>query len=335
MTHMESDAAQWDCVVVGAGAAGLSAALVLGRARRRTLVIDAGRQSNLPAHGIGGLLGHDGRSPAAFYEAGRTELAAYPDVRFRAGEVDTAEAAGDDGFVVSLADGGRERTRRLLLATGMDYRTPEIPGLTELWGRSAFHCPFCHGWEVRDLPLAVLADGDRALHSALMLRGWTDDVVVLTNGPSALDDDQRRRLAAAGVSVDERVVAELVSEAGELAAVAFADGTRLVRRGVSVATSLRQRSTLAARLGVALAAPTLMAEDAVQVDAFARTSIPGVFAAGDVGAHLPQVAAAMAGGSLAAAAVVQSLLADDVGLPVPPWPIQPLQKENDDVHARA
>jgi thioredoxin reductase len=311
---------EWDCVVVGGGAAGLSAALVLGRARRRALVVDAGAQSNLAAHGIGGLLGHDGRPPAQLYEAGRVELAEYPTVEVRHGEVVRGDSDGG-GFVLAMADGTRERTRRVLLASGMEYRIPQLPGLAELWGRSAFHCPFCHGWELRDQPLAVLASGDRAVHMALMLRGWTDDVVVLTNG-DPIDAAQRGQLTAAGVEVDERSVAEFVSDAGELTAVAFTDGGGLARRGVLVASSLHQRSGLAAHLGVETAPPNPVSEDAVKVDAFHRTSVPGVFAAGDLSAQLPQVAAAVAGGSLAAAAVVQSLLADEFGLPVPPWPME-------------
>jgi thioredoxin reductase len=232
---------EWDCIVVGGGAAGLGAALVLGRARRRTLVVDEGKQSNLVAHGIGGLLGHDGRPP-------------------------------------------------------------RIPGLDALWGRSAFHCPFCHGWEVRDQPLAVLAQGERAMHMALMLRGWTDDVVALTNGPAGLDATQCGQLAAAGVAVEERPVAEFISHAGELDAVSFADGAQLARRGVLVATTMHQRSDLAAQLGVTAAPPGPLAAEAF----------------------------AIAAGSLAAAAVVQGLLADDVGLPVPPWPTQ---KEDTYAHA--
>lgn len=322
---------EWDCIVVGGGAAGLSAALVLGRARRRTLVVDAGHQSNLAAHGIGGLLGYDGRPPEQLYEAGRAELAAYPSVQIRDGEVRTGTSDGD-GFVLELADGSRERTRRVLLATGMEYLLPTITGLEELWGRSAFHCPFCHGWEMRDQPLAVLAQGDRAVHLALMLRGWTDDVVVLTNGPAGIDAEL---LTTTGVTVDERPIAEFVSDAGELTAIQFSDGSRLPRRGVLVATSLRQRSPLAAHLGVALAPPGPVAVDAVVIDGFQRTSVPGVFTAGDVSAQMPQVAAAIATGSLAAAAVVQSLLADDFGLPIPPWPstIELNEKENADARA--
>ena len=193
----------WDCIIVGGGAAGLSAGLVLGRARRRTLLVDAGAQSNLAAHGIGGLLGHDGRNPSELYDIGRRELSIYPSVEVRSGEVVAGERS-DGGFVLELADGSRERTRRVLLATGMDYRPPPLPGLDQLWGRSAFHCPFCHGWEMRDQPLGVLARGQRAVHSALLLRGWSDDIVVLTDGPDDMADDDRARLDAAGIAVDER-----------------------------------------------------------------------------------------------------------------------------------
>jgi thioredoxin reductase len=306
----------WDCMVVGAGAAGLAAALVLGRARRRTLVVDAGAQSNLAAAGVGGLLGHDGRPPAELYAMGREELERYPSVAFTVGEVVSAERVGDV-FVALLADGREQRTRRLLLATGMEYRRPALPGLAALWGRSVFHCPFCHGWEVRDQPLAVLARGERVVHSALMLRNWSDDVVALTDGPADLSESGRALLDAAGVGIDERVVAELSGADDELDAVVFADGGRLPRRGLLVATTLHQRSALAERLGVRFGDATPIARDPVAVDAFGRTSVPGVFAAGDVDGAPPQVAAAVAAGSKAAAGVVASLLNDDVGLPVP------------------
>lgn len=308
----------WDCIVVGGGASGLSAGLVLGRARRHALVVDAGNQSNLPAHGIGGLLGHDGRSPAELYEIGRRELAAYPSVEVRTGEVVSGERCEDE-FVIELGDGRRERTRRVLLAMGMEYRPPSLPGLAELWGKSLFHCPFCHGWEMRDQSLAVFANGERAVHASLLLRGWSDDVVLLTDGAADLDDDDRARMATAGIAVDERPVAELAASNGELAAVVFSDGTRLKRSGLLVATTLHQRSRLAEQLGVAYGEPTPVAEAPVEVDGLCRTSTPGVFAAGDLVAQMPQVAAAVAAGSLAATAVVQSLSSDDYGLPVPKW----------------
>ncbi|MBN9636335.1 MAG: NAD(P)/FAD-dependent oxidoreductase [Actinobacteria bacterium] len=311
---------EWECAIVGGGAAGLSAALVLGRARRRTLVIDAGEQSNRAAHGIGGLLGHDGRPPADLYAEGRRELAKYPSVQFVDGHVTGATAQDGPTFRLELADGSVHHAQRLLLAGGMEYEYPDIPGLRDHWGRSAFHCPFCHGWEARDQALAVLADGDRAVHMALLLRAWTDDIVVLTNGPTSLDDDQNRALADAGVRVDERKIVEFASHNDELAAVVFADGDELKREGVLMASALRQRTDLVAQLGVRTAEPGPVVVDAVVVDQINRTSVPGIFAAGDACAQMPQVAAAIASGSAAAAAIVQSLVHDQFGLPVMPWP---------------
>jgi len=296
---------EWECVVVGGGAAGLSAALVLGRARRRTLLIDAGGQSNRAAHGIGGLLGFDGVPPAELYARGRRELERYPSVEVRDGEV-RAAAAGD-GITLDLADGAGVHTRRLLLATGMRYDYPDLPGLAPLWGRSVFHCPFCHGWEVRDQPLAVLAQGERAVHMATLLRGWSDDVVLLTGGPADLSDDDRARLDIAGIPIDERKVRELDSAAGELHAVVFDDGARLPRSALLVAAELRQRSGLAAQLGVKLVATGPVSPEAVDIDPLYRTSVAGVFAAGDVCAQMPQIAAAVAAGSAAAVSVMASI----------------------------
>ena len=297
---------EWECVIVGGGAAGLSAALVLGRARRRTLLIDAGGQSNRAAHGIGGLLGFDGVPPADLYAHGRRELERYPSVEVRDGEV-VAGVAGGDGITLDLADGAGEHTRRLLLATGMRYDYPDIPGLAPLWGRSVFHCPFCHGWEVRDRPLAVLAPGERGVHMATLLRGWSDDVVLLTGGPADLSDDDHARLDVAGIPVDERTVRELDSARGELHAVVFDDGARLPRGALLVAAELRQRSGLAAQLGVKLGATGPVSPEAVDVDSLYRTSVPGVFAAGDLCAQMPQIAAAVAAGSAAAVSVMASI----------------------------
>ncbi len=304
---------RWDCIVVGAGAAGLSAALVLGRARQRTLVVDARGQSNRDAHGIGGLLGHDGRPPAEFYAAGRDELAAYPTVELRFGEVLGGERH-DAGFVLELADGSRELARRVLLATGMDYRFPALPGIVERWGRSVFHCPFCHGWEVRDQPLGVLDRGVPGVHRALLLRVWSDDVTLLADGPAELDSDDAERLQAAGVTVDERRLAGLRGPDSALTAVAFADGAERPCGGLLVPVTLHQRSALAEQLGAAATGPGPVADDAVEIDAMFGTTVPGLSAAGDVSSQVPSVANAVAAGSSAAAMIVHGLMAEMHGL---------------------
>lgn len=305
----------FECAVVGGGAAGLSAALVLGRARRTTLVIDADDPSNRASPVIGGLLGYDRRPPDELYAAGREELTEYPSVEFRRGEVRAGRRI-DRGFVLDV-DGGEVRVRRVLLATGMSYCPPQLPGLAELWGTSVFQCPFCHGWEVRDTRLAALASGEQGLHTALMLRGWTDDVVLLTNGRSELSPEDNRLLHRAGVTVDDRRVVELIGADGRLESIAFADGTRLARDGLLVEAPVRQRSPLAEQLG-ATCTPGPLGTEPLTVDELARTGAGGVFAAGDVCTEQPHLASAVASGSQAAMIIVQSLLADEVGLPFPP-----------------
>ncbi len=268
----------YDCIVIGGGAAGLSAALVLGRARKRTLVVDAGEPSNRFAHGIGGLLGHDGRPPAEFYALGREQLAPYPSVELRDGTVTGASATGD-GFTIELASGENIDARRIVLAMGMEYRTPEIPGLEPLWGDSVFHCPFCHGWEVRDQPIAVLAEGEKADHLVGLLRSWSDDVVLLS---------------------PDRPIKRLVAEDGKLAAIEFEDGETLPRSALLVAVTFHQRSDLAEQLGVAVTDQGFL-----EVDGFLATTVPGVYAAGDLSSQPQSVATAIASGFLAAAMVVR------------------------------
>jgi thioredoxin reductase len=295
----------WDCIVIGAGAAGLSAALVLGRARRSTLVIDSGEQSNLAAEAVGGFLGADGMAPADFYARSRAGLEKYPAVSFRAGSIVDGREAGD-GFELTTADGDLVGARCVLLATGMDYRRPRLPGIDERWGKSVFHCPFCHGWEVREGALGVLDSGEPGAHRALLLRSWSEDVTLYTNGA---DDDGTPvgELAAAGVSVDDRQVLELSGEGHGLTAVRFRDGSERRCDGMLVPVTLHQRSELATRLGAPLAEPSPLAADAVAVDGMGATTVPGLFAAGDVNGRMPSVANSVASGSVAAAAIVQRL----------------------------
>jgi thioredoxin reductase len=290
-----------DCIVIGGGAAGLSAALVLGRARRRTLLVDAGEQSNRPSHGIGGLLGHDGLPPAELYARGHAELAAYPGVEVRAATAVDAEAE-PDGFAVALSDGTRATARRVLLATGMAYARPALPGLEALWGETVFHCPFCDAWELRDRPLAVLGNTPHAVMQARLLTAWSDDVVLLTDGPGALDATATAQLASAGVVVDEREVRALRADDGRLAGVRFADGSELARAGLLVHTPLSQRGGLAEALGAALTD-----KEQLVVDERQQTTVPGLYAAGDV-ASMPNVSFAIADGSRAAIAIVQDLV---------------------------
>lgn len=306
----ENDTGMRDCIVVGAGAAGLSAALTLARARRNTLVIDAGRQSNAAAS-VGGLLGHDGRSPAQYYAAGRAELRAYPSVEICQDEVTHGVLREDDGsFVVTLGDGRREQARSMVLAPGMDYRHPRLPGMDERWGGSVFHCPFCHGWEVRERPLGVLASGAVGVHGALNLRAWSDRITLLTNG-GALTDQQREQLAVGGVGLDERPVSGFDGPGTELRAAVFADGGELPIGALLVKTTLYQRSSLAGALGASLTEPDeMLSVEAIKVDSMFRTGVSGLYAAGDAATSVPpSMAAAVASGHLAGADAAVQLAA--------------------------
>jgi thioredoxin reductase len=270
----------FDCVIVGGGVAGLGAALVLGRARRRTLVLDRSGQSNRPAAHVGGLLGHEGVSPAELYDLARSQVAAYDAVTLRDAEAVDARADGD-GFLVVLDDGGEVRARALVLATGMDYGVPDVPGFAELWGGAVFHCPFCHGWEVRDRPVVVHAPGEVADRLATLLAGWIDDVTV----------------------VDPADVAGLRVEDGVLQAVICRDGSEIRCDAVLVHPHLQRRGSLPEQLGLLVTQAGFVA-----VDAEARTSVPGVYAAGDLAVAPQQVAIALGSGHLAGVVATRELL---------------------------
>jgi thioredoxin reductase len=297
----------WECVIVGGGAAGLSAALVLGRARRKALVVDAGEQSNRPAEGVGGLLGHDRRAPADLYAAGRRDLMSYPTVHLRAGRVVAADRDGGR-FRLELGDGSVLLTKRVLLASGMDYRYPDLPGIGERWGRSVFHCPFCHGWEHRDQRLGLLERGLAAVERALLLRMWSGDVTILADGPSGLDPEQSQPLAEAAIALDERPVRALRGPGSALEEIVFADGSTRPLDAMLVPVTLHQRSLLAEQLGVAFSTAGPMGSETIEVDPRSATNVPGVFAAGDVTAQMTSVASAVAAGSFAAAAIVHDLV---------------------------
>jgi thioredoxin reductase len=234
-------------------------------------------------------------------------------VELRSGEVVSGERT-DGGFLLVMADGSREMGRRVLLAMGMDYRFPPVPGIADRWGRSVFHCPFCHGWEVRDQTLGVLDPGPRGAQRALLLRFWSDDVTLFTDGPAQLDAEDVERLRAAGVEVDERPVAELRGPGGTLTAIVLDDGAERPVGGLLVAVTMHQRSALASQLGATSGSPGPVAFDAIDVDAMSQTSAPGVSAAGDVSSQMPSVASAVAAGSSAAAMIVHDLMAEAHGL---------------------
>lgn len=294
-------ATPYDAVIVGGGPAGLSAALVLGRARKRVLVVDNDRPANSVSHGVGGLLGHDRVKPADLRDSGRRQLAEHANVELRHGAVEDAER-DRDVFVVRPADGPPVHAHAVVLAHGLRYDPPALPGIEAFWGRSVFHCAFCDGWEVRDRPLAFHGSGPGAVRSALVLAGWSNDVVLCTDGEP---DPGDARLAAAGVRVRTEPITRLAGTDGRLRQLEFADGPAERREALFVNTRRIQPNGLAADLGCELTgAGTLL------TDADGRTSVAGVYAAGDAAtAHSRSVANAIGTGSRVGYAVALERLA--------------------------
>ena len=305
---------RFDAVVVGAGTAGLSAALVLGRSRRRVLVLDGGEPRNAPAHAAQGFFTRDGISPGDLLAIGRGQLAPYTSVEYRAGRAATITGA-DGAFAVALEDGETVSARKLVLATGVFDELPDRPGFREFWGRGVYHCPYCHGWEVRDRPLAVLAAGDQIVERAVLIRNWSRDLVALTDG-SPTSDAARARLAALGVPLYEQRVAALEGNGNGspgLVRIVFEDGSSVPREGLFYAPPQRQRSPLAKALGCEVAAiGPAGAVVLVTTDRITRqTSVPGVFVAGDAGTPMQSIALAAASGAAAAAFINHALCGED------------------------
>jgi thioredoxin reductase len=292
----------YDVAVVGGGAAGLSAALVLGRARRRVAVIDAGAPRNTPAAHMQGYLSRDGMAPAEFLAAGRDEVA-----RYGVELIDDQVLGIDTGFAVRLAGGRTLTARRVLMATGVGDELPDVPGVRQRWGKDLLHCPYCHGWEVRDQPLGVLGALPGSAQHALLVRQWSDDVVFFVH-TSDLTPIERRQLEARGIRVVAGEVAKLVVENDRLIGVEMADGRFVPRAAVFVRPgNLPHDDGLLAGLGCALSEAGFPL-----VDATGRTSVAGVWAAGNVSDPRAQVITSAGAGSAAAIAINADLVQEDV-----------------------
>ncbi|MEU7861054.1 NAD(P)/FAD-dependent oxidoreductase [Nonomuraea sp. NPDC049141] len=302
-----------DAVVIGGSFAGLQAALTLGRACRRVVVIDDGRPRNAPAAHVHNFLGQHGSTPATLLEAGRAALGDY-DVALERDRVVRIEHAPVGGrLYVTSRDGRVWQTRAVVLATGLVDELPDVPGVPELWGRDVVACPHCHGWEVRGEPLAQLSlrgMPQRGVDRALLLSRWSSEVVLLTDGDE-LDAAQRERLHAAGVAVQTQRVRRLVSHDGRLHSIEFADGTPLPVRAVFVVTRQRQQTDLAQQLGCRHTEAGTAA-GTVETDSAGRTSVPGVWATGTT--TVPALLAIGAAGhaSTVAVAIHNDLLEQDI-----------------------
>jgi thioredoxin reductase len=299
----------FDVIVVGAGPAGLSAALMLGRCRRRVLVCDTGEPRNAASHAMHGYLSRDGIEPREFLRIARGELAKYDTVELRDIRVTDAKCVSGR-FVVTLAGGEEQSARKLLIATGVVDHLPDRPGFAELYGRSVFHCPYCDAWEIRDSPMAVYGNAHRGYGLSLELLAWTRDVVLCTDGPATLEPHQRERLARAGIPVREEPIDRLEGREGVLERIVFRSGEPLARRAVFFTTGQTQQSALAIGLGC-----EFNEKGTVRTGPYESTHLPGLFVAGDASRAVQWVVVAAAEGAEAAFAINTDLLKEDLAEP--------------------
>ncbi|TXS52934.1 NAD(P)/FAD-dependent oxidoreductase [Streptomyces sp. t39] len=299
----------YDVMVLGGGAAGLSGALMLARARRSVAVVDSGAPRNAPAGGVHGLLAREGVTPAELLARGRDEVRGYGG-HVVDGEVASVQRDGE-GFAVRLADGRAARARRLLVASGLVDRLPDVPGVRERWGRDVLHCPYCHGWEVRDRAIGVLASGPMSVHQALLFRQWSDDVTYFAHTVEPPTAEEAEQLAARGIRVVEGEVAALEAAGDRLTGVRLADGTTVAAGAVVVAPRMMARAGFLAELGLRAVEHPSGAGEHVPADATGRTEVPGVWAAGNVTDPVAQVGGAAAAGAAAAARINADLIAEE------------------------
>ncbi|HZW45878.1 MAG TPA: bifunctional NAD(P)/FAD-dependent oxidoreductase/class I SAM-dependent methyltransferase [Dermatophilaceae bacterium] len=313
-------AEKYDVVVVGGGAAGLSGALALSRARRSVLVIDAGAPRNLVAGHVHNYLGREDTPPSELLSIGRDEVTSYGG-EVIVGRVTSAQAlAGDEtGFVVTVDDGRTVRGRRLLVTTGLVDELPDVPGLRKRWGRDVLHCPYCHGWEVRGQELGVIASNGFALHQALMFRQWSDDVTLFLNGGPAPSDEAAEQLTARGVAVVPEAIDGVVVEDDRITGVRLASGEVVARQALVVSPRMTARSEVLCTLGIeaveqemnGIAVGTVAPSDPTGAN-----PVPGVWVAGNVADVRAQVISSAAAGFNVGAMINADLIAEDTRIAV-------------------
>jgi thioredoxin reductase len=285
---MDDPSTRFDVVVVGGGPAGLSAALVLGRCCRKVLVVDAGNPRNIRSNGVHGFISREGCKPAELLAIARSQLSPY-EITVREGTVMSVHRENESVFRVELLDGSVGFARKVLLATGVVDRLPAFDGIEEFYGVSVHHCPYCDGWEHRDGRIAVFGRGKGGTALSLLMKTWSRDIVLCTDGPSRLRETERAELKRHGIEVYENKILRLEGTLGKLERIVFADGSNLPRTALFFSTGNVQRSELPQSIGC-----TLTPKGAVRAGRDQRSSCPGVFVAGDAAedSHYVMVAAA-------------------------------------------
>ncbi|MGP9502362.1 NAD(P)/FAD-dependent oxidoreductase [Specibacter sp. AOP5-B1-6] len=297
-----------DVIIIGGGAAGLSAALLLGRSRRSVTVIDGGQPRNAPAHGVHGFLTRDGVAPRELVRLGRADLAQY-DVRVVEGTVVGAQRL-DGGFRVSLESGDVLDAARILVTTGLVDELPEIEGLSDRWGKDVAHCPYCHGWEIQDQAIGVIASGSFAAHQALLFRQWSPNITLFLNDEPRPADVEREQLAARGITVVEGKIARVRAVDDAVNSVELTDGTSHPVQALTVQSRVVARAAFLTGLGL-VPTPNQFGET-LESDETGLTAVPGVWAAGNVTDMKATVLASAQDGANAAVAINMDMMAQEL-----------------------
>ncbi|MBD3920481.1 NAD(P)/FAD-dependent oxidoreductase [Paenibacillus sp. PR3] len=293
---------KYDCIIIGGGPAGLSGALALGRARKNVLVLDDSRPRNAVTHEMHGFLSRDRIKPSEFRRIAKEQISEYPTVQFAAETAVSVE--GSDGeFMITTAQGQTYTSRKILFAIGKKDIPLPIAGLSDVYGKSAFVCPYCDGWELQDQELVIIAKGAGAFHLAKMIPGWSSRYAICTNGPDELTEEEREELRQHGVPVYDAPIRSIVSNDGKVERVELEDGTSVSCTGIFFAPQLTIGSELPASIGC-----EMKETGSVITDALGRTNVPGVYCAGDAGTEMYQAIAAASTGAMAAMSINGELL---------------------------
>ncbi|MEC5181556.1 NAD(P)/FAD-dependent oxidoreductase [Arthrobacter sp. CG_A4] len=303
------DTTRYDVVIVGGGAAGLSAAITLGRALRSVLVIDSGTPRNGPAAGVHGYLSRDGMNPLELLSVGRSEVRSYGGTVIDGDAVSARRTP--DGFEVSLGDARRFSGRRLLVTTGLTDELPPIVGLREQWGKGVVHCPYCHGWEIRGQRIGVLGTGPLSVHQALLFRQWSPDITLFLNDTVEPTDEEWDKLAARSITVVDGAVASVDAVDGVFTGLTLRQGSSFDIQALAVGTRMEARSGLLESLGLTSQVHPSGAGRYIEAGAMGATAVPGVYAGGNVSNLMAQVVTAAAEGVMTGAGINADLIEEE------------------------